>query len=102
MKHYIILTHGENEEYGIQGLYVCDHAVNPKEWEDAMLKFNKDVTEAGRKIYEKHGGRIGYGHIPAAHEEHIKWMDDNHPWPAFKEKHGLEKVEHTELWTWGV
>lgn len=101
MMHYIILTQGEYDDYDIRGLYACDHAVDPQEWDALLDQFNKDQELAGKKIYEDHGGKWGWGHIPAAHNEWIKWLDDNHPWPAFAEKHGLVKLEHTKLWTWG-
>ena len=101
MKHFIILTEGEYDDYQIAQLYGCDHPVEKNEWSQAMQDFDNLVEDEHKAIYERHGGRLGYGHIPAAHEEYLQFMRANHPLKAFVEKHGLVKLDHTELWTWG-
>ena len=101
MNHYVILTAGEFDEYDIVQLYGCDHPVDPAEWQQLMYDFNRLVEEENKAIHVRHGGRLGYGHIPQAHQEYLAFVRANHPLPAFVEKHGLVKLDHVNLWTWG-
>ena len=101
MKHFIILTEGDYDDFQIVQLYGCDHPIGKQEWSDVMDKFNKLMQVEQEAIYARHGGRYGYEHIPAAHNECIAFMHANHPLEAFVEKHGLVKLDHTEIWTWG-
>lgn len=101
MKYFVILTTGEFEDYEISQLYGSENPINKNEWNLAMQEYSQKIQKEHDAIYARHGGRVGYGHIPAAHAEYIAYMHANHPLPAFVEKHGLVKLDHTELWTWG-
>ena len=100
-RYYTILTTGEDDNLEIIGLYVSDHPVDPTEWRTAFKKFNQGLQDEHEAIYQRHGGKLGYGHIPKAHEEYIAFMHKTHPLKPFLEKHGMKQLMYTELWTWG-
>jgi hypothetical protein len=102
MKHCIVLTDGEDNEYGIKRVYLCEHIIDPEEWSAEMQAFNKRVHQAHEEAYSKRGLRYGYVFNKDAHAEHVAFMEAIHPLPAFVEKHKLVPIDHVELWTWGL
>ena len=100
-RYYTILTTGLDDDIEVIGLYVSDHPVDPTEWRTAFKKFNQDLQDEHEAIYQRHGGKLGYGHIPKAHDEYIAYMHKIHPLKPFLEKHGMKQLMFTELWTWG-
>ena len=100
-RYYTIITTGEYDNLEIVGLYVSDHPVDPTEWRTAFKQFNQELQDEHEAIYQRHGGKLGYGHIPKAHEECIAYMHKIHPLQPFIEKHGMKQLMFTELWTWG-
>lgn len=99
--YYTVLTSGEGEQYAIIGLYASEQPVDTQEWSDALKAYNSRLEAEHRAIYVRHGGRLGYGHIPAAHAEYIAYMQSTHPLQAFLAKHHMQKLDFKEIWTWG-
>ena len=101
MIYCVVLTGGEMDDYGIQRVYLSDHAINQEEWDLELYSFKQVMEQAQQDIYAKHGGRYSYDRIPKAHEEVIAFMHANHPLPRFIEKHKLTPVNYVEVWSWG-
>lgn len=99
--YHTVLTSGEDEQYAIIGLYASEQPVDTQEWSDALKAYNSRLEAEHRAIYVRHGGRLGYGHIPAAHAEYIAYMQSTHPLQAFLVKHHMQKLDFKEIWTWG-
>ena len=101
MKHFIILTMGEFDDYDISGLYASENPINKSEWDVMMREFNWHQAQKHHEIYKNYNGTVGYAHIPEAHDQYLAWVKENHPWNVFKTKNNLVKLDYTELWTWG-
>ena len=101
MNYCVVLTDGEDEQFGINRVYLTDHQIDPAEWSAEMQTFNERVKQAQEAAYSKRGLRYGYVHDQEAHDEVVALMKSIHPLPAFVEKHKLVQVEHVELWTGG-
>lgn len=99
--YYTVLTSGEDDDYAIIGLYASEQPVDTQEWSDALKAYNSRLEAEHHAIYVRHGGRLGYGHIPAAHAEYIAYMHSTHPLQAFLDKHHMQKLDFKEIWTWG-
>lgn len=102
MTYCIVLTEGEDNNYGISRVFLSDHPIDAAEWSAEMQSFNKRVHKAHEDAYSKRGLRYGYEFNTDAHAEYIAFMGANHPLKAFVEKHRLTPVEHAEIWTWGM
>lgn len=97
MTHYIIVTSGEGEDYAIDGLYLCDHQIDPEEWPSILRAHHKESHRMAEEIYAAHGQRYGWTFSMQAHDAYIAWLDANEPFGPFAKKHGLVKAEYLEV-----
>ena len=103
LKSYcVVLTEGEDNNYGINRVFLSDHQIDKAEWNAEMQTFNKRVHKAHEEAYSKRGLRYGYEFNIDAHAEYIAFMGANHPLEAFVARHRLTPIEHVEIWTWGM
>jgi hypothetical protein len=106
--HFFMFSSGEYSDYGVGGMYVCDHVVTTSEWEqfaaDKLAQRQKARNESVTKYKARTGEGDDYHGVPVdwygsdEYEECCKYCDENCSQDLFIKAHNMRKVEYTELW----
>lgn len=97
-QYFFMFSSGSYSDYSVGGLYVCDHEVTEKEWDDFYKKY---VDENGRLIAayrDKWGPSYAeYSGTP----EYLVWREylkNSDPEGDFQKLHNMVEVPVTEMW----
>jgi hypothetical protein len=96
-QHFFMFSAGSYSDYGVNGLYVCDHEVTKAEW-TAHYKVFQAESERRYQEHRKAHPLAGTAASRAAALELAIWRKENNPEESFQKLHNMQPVEVTELW----
>lgn len=98
---YFCFSEGSYSDYGINGLYVCDHNVTKEEWEAhyaAYLKELEKFPDAPSYRERETPEYAAYYADGGGCQIRQAWIEANDPEKSFQAKHNMVRIEYTELW----
>jgi predicted HD phosphohydrolase len=99
-QHFFMFSQGSYSDYGVRGMYLCDHDVDEKEWD----QFYKDWRAELIKVRDTFNTEIGYDYSRTPNcQESFEWKAYQEfqaisPEELFQKLHGMVEVEYKELW----
>lgn len=83
-QYFYMFSNGSYSDYCVGGMYVCDHEVTEKEWEEHFQHYLENVASTAP----------GWHNYDARN----KWEEENRPEITFQKKHNMKPVEYEEFW----
>lgn len=101
-QYFFMFSSGSYSEYGVCGIYICDHPVTEEEWKVHYQAY----YDEGRKLYSAIPQLFWREHI--SYEERLQkspefkayddWCKANEPVKIFTALHRMTEVPYLELW----
>lgn len=99
-QYFFMFSKGSYSDYYVGGLYVCDHEVTEKEWDDFYQAWRDEVRELRELLHQKLG--YGYYHVNGYKKDEtyltVKEFEKHSPETLFQVMHNMEEVPVTEMW----
>lgn len=96
-QYFYQFSQGSYSDYGVGGLFVCDHEIPESDWDNHYKIFSDECTRLAKLIPTEVGN--SYRRIVDSSEmKTYKEFRDKTPEEAFQSIHNMIAVECTEFW----
>lgn len=101
-QYFFMFSSGEYSDYGVNGLYVCDHPVTKQEWHDFYKVYQEEVARLRGVVEEKFGERFYWSENKDFYNSPEYKAYDNYQQGgcefAFQKQHNMQEVLVEEFW----
>lgn len=102
-QYFFTFAQGSYSDYGVNGLFVCDHEVTKEDWHK-HYKIYQDECERLNDLIPKITVKHAYGsyehndYDSVEQQQKHEWEEINNPEETFQKLHNMQQVEYTEFW----
>ena len=94
-QHLFMFSSGTYSDYGVDGVFVCDHAVTKEQWAAHYAAYQAECSERSLS----HSGKTWDEFYDCGDYKRLEvWKVENDPEKTFQALHGMVRLKILELW----